>query len=412
MNETQSASSPRWGSITKLVITLTMVFIAGALLVRFQTIVAPVLMAFVMAYLLHPVASLISRKTPLSWRLAVTLIYLVLIIILIVVLTLSGVGIVQQVQNLIGSIQTVITNLPTFFESLSGRIIPLGPFALDFSKIDWSSIGQQVLGYIQPALGRVGNLVGALAGSAASTFGWMAFILLVSYFFLTESGGLRSGILKVEIPGYAEDIRRLSKELGHIWNAFLRGQIIIFFSKFIVYTILLSILGVRYAIGLALIAGFAGFLPYIGPAINYIALGLVSYFQGTAIFGVSPLAYAVIVVVVALLIDQVFDSLVAPRILAKALKVHPAFVLIAAILAANLIGILGIIIAAPLLATLTLFGRYTLKKMLDKDPWPEEESVSSPPSGPSLLKKIRNWWQSRKAKGREPVPPQPKPGKL
>ena len=59
--------------------------------------------------------------------------------------------------------------------------------------------------------------------------------------------------------------------------------------------------------------------------------------------------------------------------MANTLKVHPAFVLIAAIIAANLIGILGVIVAAPLLATLQLVGRYTMRKLLDEDPWPPEE---------------------------------------
>jgi len=252
------------------------------------------------------------------------------------------------------------------------------------------------------ALAKVGGLVGALASSAAATLGWTAFVVVVSYFFLLESGGFRAGIIKVDIPGYAEDIRLLSQKLGHIWNAFLRGQIIIFISKVITYTVLMSILGVHYAFGVALIAGFASFLPYIGPAINWIVLGLVTYFQGSNPFGLLPLAYTIIAIIIALVIDQVFDNLVAPRIMASTLKVHPAFVLIAAIIAANLIGILGIIIAAPLLATLQLIGRYTMRKLLDRDPWPPEEDILPPPHLPKWFRKIRLWW--RKRHGRESGP--------
>ena len=133
-------------------------------------------------------------------------------------------------------------------------------------------------------------------------------------------------------------------------------------------------------LGVALIAGFASFLPYIGPAINWIVLGLVTYFQVSNPFGFSPLTYTIVTIIIALVIDQVFDNLVAPRVMANRLKVHPAFVLIAAIIAANLIGLLGIIIAAPLLATLQLVGRYTMRKLLDKDPWPPEEEMRSSPS--------------------------------
>jgi predicted PurR-regulated permease PerM len=386
--------------MTKLVIALTVIAILAALVLRFHTIIVPALMAFVVAYLLHPVTSLIGRKTPLSWRMAVNLIYLVFIIILAVLLTLGGVGLVQQIQSLINTIQSTITNLPTFIESLSGQIYHIGPFVLDFSKIDWNSIGQQILSYVQPALGRMGNLVGALASSAASTFGWMAFILIISYFFLLESGGLRSGIIKFEIPGYAEDMRRLSKVLSRIWNAFLRGQIIIYGFSAATYMIALSILGVHYAIGLALLAGFANFLPYIGPAITWIVLGLVTFFQAVKPFGLSPIAYTGITIVLALLIDQVIGNLVAPRIMAHTLKVHPAFVLIAAIIAANLLGIVGVIIAAPLLATLKLIGQYTIAKMLDKNPWPEAEEMP-PPASPSLWERLRARWQAWRKKIRK-----------
>jgi predicted PurR-regulated permease PerM len=208
-----------------------------------------------------------------------------------------------------------------------------------------------------------------------------------------ESGGFRTRIIRVDIPGYTEDIRQLRQKLGRIWNAFLRGQIIVFFSKVIAYTIFMSILGVHFAIGVALIAGFASFLPYVGPAINWIVLGLVTYFQGSTPFGLSPLGYAAVAIIIALVIDQVFDNLVVPRLMANTLKVHPAFVLIAAIIAANLIGILGIIIAAPLLATLQLVGRYTLRKLLDRDPWPPEEDIIPPRQMPKWVRKIRSWWQ-------------------
>jgi predicted PurR-regulated permease PerM len=184
--------------------------------------------------------------------------------------------------------------------------------------------------------------------------------------------------------------------LGQIWNAFLRGQLIIFFSKFISYTILMSILGVHYAIPVALIAGLAGFLPYIGMAINWIVIILVTYFQGYYPFGLSPFGYTVVVIITAWIIDQVHDNLVSPRIMANTLKVHPAFVLIAAIIAANLIGILGLIIAAPLLATLQLVGRYTMRKMLDRDPWPIEEETSHPALKAKWLRKLRAWWRKRR----------------
>ena len=402
MAENQPHSSPNWGSNTKLVITLTAVVIVGVLLVHFHTIIGPFLMAFVLAYLLHPILALIHRKTPLPWGLGVSLLYLVFILSLLTLLTWGGVGLIGQIQNLIVAVQNYINQVPTIIQNLSHQVYVYGPLHLDFSTVDWAAIGNLILSYVEPALGKMGGLVGTLAGGAATTLAWTAFVVIVSYFLLLESGGLRKGILNIDIPGYTEDIQRLSQRLGRIWNAFLRGQIIIFFSKVIAYAILMTILGVHYSIGVALVAGFASFLPYIGPAINWIVLGLVTYFQGPNPFGFAPLVYTIVAIVVALLIDQTFDNLVSPRIMAQTLKVHPAFVLIAAIIAANLVGLFGIIIAAPLLATLQLIGRYTARKLLDRDPWPPEEDAPRPVQVPKWLRKIRSWWA--RLRSRKPVP--------
>jgi predicted PurR-regulated permease PerM len=232
----------------------------------------------------------------------------------------------------------------------------------------------------------------------------MLFVLLVSYFILVESGGLRNQLIKFDVPYYKDDISRLNRELGRIWNAFLRGQLIIFVLTVIVYTIVLGILGVHYAFGIAILAGFARFVPYIGPAVNWLILFLVTYFQPYKIFGMQPLYYSLMVIGMALVIDQIFDSLISPRILADALKVHPAAVLVAAIICANLFGLLGVIVAAPILATIALIGRYTMRKMFDLDPWPEPE-VKQPPPPPAsrLLVQLRQWWRKIRAP-RSPIP--------
>ena len=71
-----------------------------------------------------------------------------------------------------------------------------------------------------------------------------------------------------------------------------------------------------------------------------------------------------------LALNQVFDSYITPRVMGHTLGVHPAGVLIAAIIATDLIGLVGLVLAAPVLATVTLLGRYIIRKMLDMDPWP------------------------------------------
>ena len=120
-----------------------------------------------------------------------------------------------------------------------------------------------------------------------------------------------------------------------------------------------------------------------------------TYFQGNGPFGLPPLTYAIISVGLALLIDQIIDNLITPRILAHALHVHPAGVLIAALIGASFLGLLGVILAAPMLATVTLLWRYVMRKMLDLDPWSEGEATYPAPLSLSrILAAIRNFWHT------------------
>ena len=378
MSEQKTATSPRWGAMTKLVVSLALLVIVAGLLIRFQALIVPLLLAFILAYLFYPVATLIDRVPFLSWRMAVTLMYLILIAIIGSLVTLGGYGLIPQIQSLIVLVENSIIKLPSLLNDAIVWFSQVSPVPVDVNTINLDAIVQQLLSYIQPLLGSTGQLLGAAASSAASFFGWGAFVLIVSYFIMTESGGLRGNLLKIEVPGYGEDFHRLGQELQHIWNAFLRGQMIVFSLAFIFYLFVLSMLGVRYAIGLALLAGLSKFLPYIGPAIVWITLGLVSYFQPFKLFGMSPLAYTILVFAVALSFDQLLDGFITPRIMAQALSIHPAAVLVSAFVFADLLGILGIIIAAPMLATFILFGRYTMRKMLDQNPWPEKEAQPPP----------------------------------
>ncbi len=393
MQQTPEHSSPSWGPTTKLVVALTLAAIIIGLVIQFHGIIAPLLMALVLAYLLNPVAGFLQRTMRLSWSLSVSLIYLLLFLIVIGILTLGGVGLVQQIESLVSIVRSSLTLLPDYIENLSGKAFQFGPFALDFTHLDMRSLSTQLLGIIQPVLGSTGTLVGAMAASAAQFLGWALFVLLISYFVLAESGDVRGALIPVSIPGYADDIRRLGAELSRIWNAFLRGQILVFLLATLTYLMVLSVLGVHYALGIAFLAGIARFVPYVGNLVSWTTLALVAYFQAPSWLGLSPVSYAILCVACAILIDQIFDNFVTPRIISQALQVHPAAVLIAALVFANLLGLLGVVVAAPILATVALFWRYLTRKMLDINPWPEGEFTPAAPSPSRLLARIRRFFK-------------------
>ena len=112
MNQTEPSASPHWGATIKLVVALSFVALIAWLVLRFEGIIAPLLMAFVLAYLFYPVASFLQRVFRFPWRLAVGLIYLLVLAIFLSLLTVGGLGLIQQIQNLISFIQNSLTVVP------------------------------------------------------------------------------------------------------------------------------------------------------------------------------------------------------------------------------------------------------------------------------------------------------------
>ncbi len=391
----ENSSSPQWSSTTKTIIAITLIATIAGLLIKFQSIVPLLLMAFILVYLLYPVASFLNHHLRLSWGLSVGALYVVLVLTIVGLLTLAGLELAYQFRSLITFIQNSLNHIPALADTISKQVFTIGPFRFEMANLDLGTLSGQLIDTLRPMLGQTGQVIGVVAGGALNVVGSSAFVLLISYFLLVESRGLREGILHINLPGYSDDLHQLSLGLAHIWNAFLRGQIIVIALASFVYSIVLSTLGVNYALGLALLAGSARFLPYIGSLISWTTLALVTFFQPHTPFGLAPQTYTLIVLILAWAIDGMIDNFVSPRIMADALKVHPAAVLVAAIIALDLLGILGVIIAAPILATIQLIVRYIVRKLFDLDPWEGMQAISAPPP---LRQQVREWYDKLRTK--------------
>jgi len=388
--------SPRWSSNTKLVVALTFVAIMAGVLVKFQNFLGPLLLAFILSYLVYPLIEKLHQRLKIPWRIATLLIYLLGIVIVIGLIVWGGIALLEQTQSLILFLQTTISNLPSYINQLSRQVIVIGNFQLDLNTLDLRDWTNQLIGMIQPLFSRLGGLVGSLATSAASVVGWALFVLLVSFFIVSETLGNAGQLINIQIPGYSQDTRRLEVELSRIWNAFLRNQLFLFVLTAIVYIIFLGIFQVRFFFGLSLLAGLARFFPYVGPTVTWATYGLVSYFQGYTIFGLSPIWYVVLIIAIAVVIDVIIDNVVIPKLMADALKVHPAAVMVAVLMAASLLGMIGVLLAAPVLASAKLIGDYAFSKMFDLDPWgnfpPEQNGKQMTKGLDQWRKRISDWW--------------------
>jgi len=343
--------SPSWNWTTKLVVGLALVALAIWLLVQFQSYLGPILLAFIIAYLFYPVANLLQKYINIPWRIAVTLMYFVVILALVGLLTWGGLALFEQIRNLITFIQDNIDEIPSLITEFTQNNYAIGPFEFTLEGLNWNEIANQIVSTIQPIVGQVGSIAGSLAAGAANIILVLGLVLLISYFLLAETEGIPDRFLNINIPGYSADLQRMGYELSRIWNAFIRGQIIVVLITVIVYTTFLGSMGLEFFFGLALLAALGRFVH--------------------TIFNLPSGIYALIVLGCAMMIDTMFDNLLVPKVMSEKLKVHPALVLVGALIAVNLLGIVGIILAAPVMATLKLIFGYILNKLADQDPWEE-----------------------------------------
>ena len=365
---TESQRSPSWGTTTKLVLGLTLVAILAGIFIYYRSIVSLLVLASIITYLFQPLVSLLTEKTRLSWRVSTTIVFLLFIILLIGLLTGAGLAIAQQATGLVRVIQEFTENLPDLATDLTAYLEQYGIKDI----INLSDLADRLLETIQPLLGQAGSIVGSLATGAAASIGRIFFIVFVAYFILSESHRVGE-ITFDQIPQYDYDIGRMTRQLRVIWDSFFRGQIIIFVMVFVVYLIILSGLGVRYSIALAVLTGLAVFVPYVGSWTASIVMVLVTFFQPVNYFGLLPWQYSVMVLAISLTTNFIFDNYITPRFLGRTLDIHPAAVLVAALFMASLMGLIGIFLAAPVVATIKLLGIYVFRKMFDLDPWPEPE---------------------------------------
>jgi predicted PurR-regulated permease PerM len=408
-------ASPRWGVLTKFLVSLILVVITGAVLVRFQQMITPLVLSVILTYLLRPLVERIVANTRLSWGVAAVLVYVTLLVVVFSLLTITGIALIQQIQGLYGVIVNITENLPERLPTLLSQPVnlgplgvidlsepfnigPFGPFGpIDFGAEGWAPIYEQAVAAIQPALSRTGVIIGNLATDTAATIGWLLFILVISFYLLNDLRNIALSIENLVPTGYEYDVRRLLTALGPIWNAFLRGQITLGIVMGITTWIVMALLGVRYSAVLGLLAGLLEFVPVIGPFIAGAVAVLVALFQPandlgvTNYLGLSPLTHAIVVLVAAIILQQIENNVLVPRILGGSLGLHPVIILVGAVVAANLAGVIGLLLSAPIMATLRLIGSYIYRKLFDQDPWPD------PPPTPRAAPEIKwaRWLRRR-----------------
>jgi len=393
-------SSPAWNPNTRLVAGIVLLLLAWLLLSRLNSLLAPVLLAAMLTYILHPAVNWLNRRMPRG--LAVLLVYLLLIIVGAGASTALGLAVSQQVVGLVEDVARWSSEIPAALERISEMRFTLGPWVIDLGTINLEPALASLASSIRPMISGACGMLASLAGATASVFSVALAVMVLGFYMLLDSRTPEASLVDLVPPAYQVDVQRLHKETAKVWNAFLRGQLLLSAVVGILVAVVLTILGVRFSLVLGLIAGLMEFVPIFGPVVAGLVAVLVALFQGGNWFGLAPVAFAVVVLVVFIIIQQVENNVLVPRIIGGTLNLSPVLVLLGALAGGTLAGVLGLLLAAPTLATLRLWLGYVYRKVVGLETWPRPAIVPRARTGkPRLWHRIRRELAQRRARRKD-----------
>ncbi len=212
----------------------------------------------------------------------------------------------------------------------------------------------------------VGGFLLAALTSALVTF-------LIAFYLSVDSAKFNRALRTAVPDGYEDEADRLAERFGQIWRGYLYGQLANSLVTGLMVWFALWLLGLPGSFVFGLMMAVLNMIPTFGPIIAAGPGILAALALGSTRLDVSNLVFAVIVGVMYLVVVQLQANLMAPLITGRAVQMSPAVILVGLIVGFQVGGLVGSLLVVPVLATLKEASRYTMAKLLDRDPFPDPE---------------------------------------
>lgn len=385
---------PRWSSQAKLTVSLLLIALIVYLLFRFRAVITPMILAVILAFILSPVVNILQVRLRLRRALAALITYLLL---LAVSVTLPAMIIDPMADQVTGINLNLIHYLTAFENFLGQRYIVAG------QVINLNQLVQQAVGSLQGMLEPVFGHTLTFAVDVITSVVWVIFILVVSFYLIKDGQALRDWIEKIVPADYRLDYIRLRDEINFIWSAFFRGQLVLALVVAVIFTVIGFALGLPFALAMGVFAGLLEFLPSVGHGIWLIVASLLALFAGSTWLPLPNWVFMLIVIGLHLVYQQFDLNYLIPRIIGRSVHLPPLVVILGIVTGAALAGVLGILLAAPTIASARVLSRYLFANLFDLDPFATSAVPLLPPPNP-------RWW--RKPYPMQSNDPQQKPKDL
>jgi predicted PurR-regulated permease PerM len=188
---------------------------------------------------------------------------------------------------------------------------------------------------------------------------------------------------------YQQDYERIMQEFHQIWSSFFRGQLILALLVMVIISAVGLLIGLRFALVLGILAGFLEFFPSVGHMVWLIVASIVALLGGSSWINIPNFAFVILVFVIYIIYTQFDLNYLIPKIIGRSVKLPPMVVILGIVIGATVAGVLGVVLAAPTIASLRVVGRYVYAHLVEIEPF-SEPSVSEPLPEPQL-----RWWRGK-----------------
>lgn len=393
--EPDRIESPQWQPGTRMIAAVLIILFIVSLLYFLRILILPVLLAFIIAYILYPLAAGLTKKTRIPHALSAFLIILFFLLIILGLTTGLGFALSERAVQLAVYLADIAQALPDQIEQLVNLQFTIGNFQIDLSQSNLTPLLADVVGSLSPLLAEAGSVISSFALAAASAITTFLLILVISYYLIVDFDKIAPAFIRLAPPMYREDLRFLLDEADRIWRAFLRGQLILGIVIGVTVAILMIVVGLDFPLVMGLIAGLMELVPMVGPFVSAVIAALLALFQTSNVWELSPLGFSAVIVAIFVAIQQIENTVLVPRVIGESLDLPPLMVFLAILAGGILGGFVGILLAAPILATLRLGLGYIYFKVVDLEERPGAALEPRPPARylQRIRRRILDWWE-------------------
>lgn len=320
------------GTIFKTIIILAVLW----LLFLIRDVLVMIFIAFVISSAIRPMVDRLQQ-----WRIPRVASIIAIAAIFLGLLSLTVVIIVPA---LVTELHQLTLRLPDLYSSLATTLLPQA------TGVDQVSVVDAIQRNLQSISQGLLQLTSSLFGTLSVVFGGVASfltVLVIGFFMSMEENGMRKLIQSVAPLKLQPYLIQLFSKIEGKMGSWLRGQLLLSVIIGTLTFIGLLALGVKYALVLALFAGFMEIIPFIGPVLGAIPA---IFFAATQ----SPLL-ALLVLGLYLVIQQVENNFIVPKVMQQSVGLHPIVILVALLIGGRLGGIAGIILAVPVATIISVF---------------------------------------------------------